>query len=301
MSGIIRLGYVELLVNDLSQASDFYHRILGLQETQQEDEKIYFKCWDEYDHHSVVLKKGSSPGLVKLGWKVENEHDLEQLERKIEEYGIPTARISKNEEAAVGEALSFIAPSGQAMMLYADMDQVGKGFVPPEIVPMGLTGIAPPHLDHLVISAEDVDEMVRFLTSVLGFRISEQVLDPAGHSMISFLFKTNKAHDIAIAHGPSGRFHHIAFYLDDWGEVRRAAEVLAHNQKQVEVPPSQHGITRGCTTYFRDSAGNRIETYAGGYMTYPDFPTITWSAEQMDRGMFYFGGPGNLEKFMEWI
>ena len=301
MSGIMRLGFVELLVDDLSKARDFYSQILGLQQTYQEDDKLYFKCWDEYDHHSVILKKGSTPGLVKVGWKVENEEDLDQLEKKIEAYGIGVKRVAKNEEAAVGQALSFIAPSGQTMMLYADMDQPGKGFVPPEISPPGLTGIAPPHLDHLVISAEDVDETVRFLTSVLGFRISEQVVDPEGHSIMSFLFRANKAHDIAIAHGPAGLFHHVAFYLDDWSEVRRAAEVLVRHQRQVEVPPSQHGITRGCTTYFRDSAGNRIETFAGGYMTYPDFPTITWPVEHIDRGTFFFGGPTKVEQFMEWI
>jgi catechol 2,3-dioxygenase len=301
MSGIIRLGFVELLVNDLSKASNFYRQILGLQQTQAEDGRLFFKCWDEYDHHSVVLKNGSNPGLVKMGWKVESEQDLEQLERKIEDYGIPVKRISKNAEAAVGEALSFVAPSGQAMMLYSEMDQVGKGIAPPEIVPKGLTGIAPLHLDHLVISAEDADEAVNFLTSVLGFRVSEQILDPAGHAVASFLFRTNKAHDIAIVHGPAGRFHHLAFHLDDWSEVKRAAELLAQHQQIVEVPPSQHGITRGCTTYFRDTAGNRIETFAGGYMTYPDFPTVTWSTEQMDRATFYFGGPSSPDKFMEWL
>lgn len=301
MSGIIRLGFVELRVDDLDQASDFYREILGLQETQKEDGRLFFKCWDEYDHHSVVLKNGPSPGLVKLGWKVESERDLEQVERKIEEFGIRVKRVSKSEETAVGQALSFVAPSGQAMMIYSDMDHVGKGVVPPEIVPHGLTGIAPPHLDHLVISAEDTGEAVKFLTSVLGFRVSEQILDPAGNCVASFLFRTNKPHDIAIAHGPNGRFHHLAFSLDDWSAVKRAAEILAQHQRDVEVPPSQHGITRGCTTYFRDSAGNRIETFAGGYMTYPDFPTITWPTEHMDRGMFYFGGPNNPEKFMEWI
>jgi catechol 2,3-dioxygenase len=300
MSGIIRLGFVELLVNDLSRASNFYSRILGLQETHQEDGRLFFKCWDEYDHHSVILKNGTGPGLVKLGWKVGSERDLEQLEQEIEKYGVPVKRISKREEAAVGEALSFIAPSGQSMMLYADMDQPGKRIVPPDIIPEGLTGIAPLHLDHLVISAEDADEAVNFLTSVLGFRISEQILDPEGHAVASFLFRTNKAHDIAVVHGPAGRFHHLAFGLEDRSDVKRAAEIVSQHQ-QVEVPPSQHGITRGCTTYFRDSEGNRIETFAGGYMTYPDFPTITWSTEHMDRATFYFGGPTNPDMFMEWL
>src|SRR4030095_5878466 len=121
MSGVMRLGFVELLVNDVQQSGDFYRQILGLQETQKDDSKLYFKCWDEYDHHSVVLKNGSGPGLVKLGWKVESENDLEELETKIEDYGVRVKRISKNEETALGEALSFIAPSGQEMLVYAEM------------------------------------------------------------------------------------------------------------------------------------------------------------------------------------
>jgi catechol 2,3-dioxygenase len=297
----MRLGFVEIQVSDLRQAETFYSNILGLQETQKEDGKLYFKCWDEYDHHSVILKNGSGPGLVKMGWKVESDRDLDELEKKIEDYGIPVKRISRNEETAVGEALSLTAPSGHTMMLYSEMQQPGRAVSPPEIFPRECIGISPPHLDHLVISAEDVDESVKFLKSVFGFRVSEQILDPDGHSVVSFLFRTNKPHDIAISHGPMGKFHHFAFYLDDWNEVRRAAEILAKHQLQVEVPPSQHGITRGCTTYFRDSANNRIETFAGGYMTYPDFPTITWSVADLERGFFHFGGPSNMEKFMEWV
>ncbi|HKA22256.1 MAG TPA: catechol 2,3-dioxygenase [Blastocatellia bacterium] len=301
MSGIMRLGFVEVLVNNLSQARNFYSQILGLQETRNGDGTLFFKCWDEYDHHSVVLKEGKGPGLVRVGWKVESERDLDELEKKIEEFGIKVNRISKKEVTAVGEGLSFTAPSGQPMILYHEIEQVGRAVVPPEIIPKGLVGISPPHLDHVVISAEDADEAVKFMTSVLGFRVGEQILDPAGHSVASFLFRSNKPHDLAIMRGPHGRYHHFAFYLDDWNEVLRASQLLAQSHQDVEVPPSQHGITRGCTTYFRDLSGNRIETFAGGYVTYPDFPTITWSIEDMKRAVFNFGGPGNLEKFMQWV
>jgi catechol 2,3-dioxygenase len=297
----MRLGFVEVQVNDLCQAENFYSKILGLQETQKEDGKLYFKCWDEYDHHSVVLRNGSGPGLVKMGWKVESNRDLDELEKRIEAYGITVKRISSKEEKAVGEALSFTTPSGHTMMLYSEMERIGRAVTPPEIFPRERVGIAPPHLDHLVISAEDVDESVEFLTSAFGFRVSEQVLDPDGHALVSFLSRTNTPHDIAISRGPMGRFHHFAFFLDDWSEVKRAAEVLAQHQLRVEVPPSQHGITRGCTTYFRDYASNRIETFAGGYSTYPDFPTITWSVADLERGFFNFGGPSSMEKFREWV
>ena len=53
--------------------------------------------------------------------------------------------------------------------------------------------------------------------------------------------------------------------------------------------PTRHGITRGTTIYFFDPSGNRNEVFAGGYQTYPDFPTITWTADQLTKGIFYIG------------
>lgn len=301
MSGIMRLGFVELRVDDLARAAAFYEQVLGLETTHHTDDALYCKCWDEYDRHSVVLRRADAPGLARIGWKVEEERDLADLEKKIEAYGVRAARISRDEEAGMGEAVAFTAPSGQAMVLYHAMSRVGRAVDPPEVVPPSLEGIAPPRLDHVVIGAEVPDEAVRFLTSVLGFRVSEQVLDPEGRAVASFLCRTNTAHDIAVAQGPEGRYHHAAFALEDRQDVRRAAEAVALASTPVEVPPSQHGITRGYTTYFRDPAGNRLETFAGGYVTYPDFPTITWALDDIGRGYFHSGGPSNPERFMEWI
>ena len=53
--------------------------------------------------------------------------------------------------------------------------------------------------------------------------------------------------------------------------------------------PTRHGITRGTTIYFFDPSGNRNEVFAGGYTTYKDFPTITWTADQLTKGIFYIG------------
>lgn len=301
MSGIMRLGFVEYQVPDLVQASNFYEQSLGLIKTDETGDKLYFKCWDEYDHHSVVLKKADHLGLIKIGWKVEKQHDLDDLEDKVKNYGIETRRIPSGEELEVGEAVSFVAPSGQTMWLYHQMKQVGRAVSPPEIVPQDLPGIGPTHLDHMVIAAEDLGEMVNFLTSVLDFHVSEQVIDPEGSPVFSFLFVGNKPHDLAITKGPIGKFHHFAFYVDDWNAVNRAHSIINESNERVDVPPSQHGITRGATTYFYDPFGNRLETFAGGYLAYPDFPTITWTIEHLSKGIFYKGGPPNLEKFMAWI
>jgi len=232
---------------------------------------------------------------------VEKRSDLDNFEKKIQDYGIETRRIPAGEELEIGEAVSFLPPSGHPMWLYHQMTQVGKAVTPPEILPQSLPGIGPTHLDHLAIAADDLSEMVNFLTTVLGFRISEQVIDPAGQPFISFLFLRSKPHDLALTTGPKGKFHHFAFYVDDSDAVTRAHAIITEAQQRVEVPPSKHGITRGATTYFYDPFGNRLETFAGGYLTYPDFPTITWTMENLSAGIFNTGGPTNPEKFRGWI
>ena len=37
-----------------------------------------------------------------------------------------------------------------------------------------------------------------------------------------------------------------------------------------------------------DPSGNRNEVFCGGYITYPDFPTITWTHEDIGKAVSYF-------------
>ena len=44
--------------------------VLGLIQTARDADRLYYKSWDEYDHHSVVLNRSQRSGLMKFGWKV---------------------------------------------------------------------------------------------------------------------------------------------------------------------------------------------------------------------------------------
>ncbi len=118
--------------------------------------------------------------------------------------------------------------------------------------PMGLVGIAPPRLDHIFVTAEDVDEGTRFFREVLGFRLTEQILADDGHQLATWLEVSHTPHDIALVTGPNGGLHHFAFWLDDWNEVRTAADTLAYHGVPIDVGPTRHGATRGFAVYFFD-------------------------------------------------
>ena len=79
------------------RAKNHYANTLGLYEAPEENGRVYYKGWDEWDHHSVVLEEGGV-GLVKFGFKVEPEFDIDDIEKKAETFGCTVGRMSNGRE-----------------------------------------------------------------------------------------------------------------------------------------------------------------------------------------------------------
>jgi catechol 2,3-dioxygenase len=293
--GILRLSHVEVRVPDLELATAYYTEVVGLIEVARESERVYLKCWDEHDHHSVVLQYAPRYGLDHMSFKVAELADLEKLEKAVECHGAHVSRVPPGTELGQGEAIAFETPTGHRMELVHGMERTGnllpKTNPPPE--PQGLVGIHPPRIDHVFLTAEDVDGAHDFYTQALGFRLTEQLVARDGHKLGVWLERSHSPHDLALITGPNGGLHHFAFWLDDWNEVRRAADILAYHGVRIDVGPTRHGITRGYTIYFFDPVGNRNEVFTGGYWVDPDFDPITWTEEEMGRAIFYYQGALN--------
>jgi catechol 2,3-dioxygenase len=298
--GILRLSHVDVAVTDLDLATAYYTEVIGMVEAERDETSVYLSCWDEPDHHSLRLTYAPRVGFELMSFKVTREDDLSELENKIGQYGFPVQRLSKGESVGQGESIRFLTPSGHTMELVHDIEKTG-GLLPkvnPPPYVEGLKGIAPPRMDHVLVTAEEVGEATRFYREVLGFRITEQLLDGNGHQIATWLERSHSPHDLAIVSGPNGGLHHFAYWLDDWDHVRRSADILAYNGIQVDVGPTRHGITRGNTIYFFDPLGTRNEVFTGGYRPDPDFPTITWTEDQIGRAIFYYEGELN-NRFMK--
>jgi len=87
--GVMRLGFVHLRVTDLEEARNHYSNTLGMAVVAEQPGKLHLKCWDEWDHHSLVLEEGGV-GLVKLGYKCQSAEDLEKFERRSQQFGATT-------------------------------------------------------------------------------------------------------------------------------------------------------------------------------------------------------------------
>jgi len=216
--GILRLAHVDLTVTDLDLATAYYTEVIGMIESGRDEDSVYLKCWDEVDHHSLRLRYAPRVGFDLMSFRVEREDDLSDIENIVSRYGFPVERISKGESVGQGESIRFDTPSGHIMELVYDVEKTGRltSLLNPAPFVEGLKGIAPPRMDHLLVKCEEVGEATKFYTEVLGFRVTEQLLDGDGHQAATWMERSHSPHDLALVTGQNGGFHHFAYWLDDW-------------------------------------------------------------------------------------
>ena len=302
--GVMRIGHASIKVMDMEAAKRHYTKVLGLKITMEDKAgNVYLKCWDEWDKYSVILTPSDQAGMNHVAYKVEKDGELDELQKKIEAWGIKTTMLPEGALPSTGRMLQFKMPSGHEMRLYAMKEYVGTevGTTNPDPWPDNITGAGAHWLDHTLLMCElnpetgvnRVAENTSFFIEVLDFFLTEQVTVGPGGAMqaATWLACTNTPHDIAFVGAPKPGMHHISFFLDSWHDVLKAADVMAKNKTKIDVAPTRHGITRGETIYFFDPSGNRNETFAGlGYLAQRDRPVTTWTEDKLWQGIFYHTG-----------
>jgi catechol 2,3-dioxygenase len=134
------------------------------------------------------------------------------------------------------------------MELFAEKEKVGNGLTDlnPDPWPDGLKGMAPSRFDHCLLYGEDLDGSVKLFTELLGFPLTERVIAGPDKFLISaFMTCSTKPHDVAFIRQPvKNKFHHASFFLDTWGEVLRAADIISKRSVSLDIGPARHGIRR---------------------------------------------------------
>lgn len=291
LTGVLRPGFIQIRVLDTDTATTHYVDHLGLNKVSVEgDGRIYLKGWDEFDRHSVILRKAESPGMDVMGFKVSSEADLDAFEKRITDWGLAVDHVAAGEQPGVGRRIGFVLPSGHRIELYAEM-ALSDSHPPttnPDVWPEIPRGMKATRFDHALLYGPEVDQVQKFFEECLDFKTAEQVVLPDGLLAI-WLTCSNKAHDIAfVKHAEPGKFHHAAFFLETWNDIGHAADIMTRYGISIDIGPTRHGITRGQTIYFFDPSGNRNEVFAGGYTYYPDNPTRQWNEKELGKGIFYY-------------
>ncbi|MET9630372.1 3,4-dihydroxyphenylacetate 2,3-dioxygenase [Lentzea sp. NPDC006480] len=278
---VIRCAYAELVVTDLAASRAFYVDVLGLVVTHEDDDALYLRAFEEYLHHCLVLRKGSTAAVAVLAYRVRTPHDLDLAQ---EYYGALGCRVERRPAGAtrgIGEAVRVEDPLGFPVEFFHDAEHVARFTQRYDLHGAGALA----RLDHFNLATPDVPAARKYYEG-LDFRVSEDIQDDEGTVYAAWMFRKPTVHDVALTGGDGPRLHHIAFAAHERTQILHVCDHLGAVRKSdmIERGPGRHGVSNAFYLYLRDPDGHRVELYTHDYYTGdPDNPVITWDVHDNQR------------------
>jgi len=103
---------MELVVTDLAKSREFYVDVLGLVVTEEDDEAIYLRSFEEFIHHNLVLRKGPVAAVAAFSFRVRSPEEVDAAEAFYTELGCPTDRRAGGFVKGIGDSLRVVDPLG---------------------------------------------------------------------------------------------------------------------------------------------------------------------------------------------
>lgn len=278
---IIRCAYAELIVTDLAKSRDFYVGVLGLVVTHEDEDAIYLRAFEEYLHHSLILRKGPEAAMSVIAYRVRSAAELDVAEAYYRELGVRIERRPAGATRGIGEAVRILDPLGFPVEFFYEADHVERFTRRYDVQGAGAIS----RLDHFNVVTPDI-AAARSYYEGLGFKVSEDIKDEEDTTYAAWMYRKATVHDVALTGGDGPRLHHIAFATHERSQILHLCDHLGalRESDKIERGPGRHGVSNAFYLYLLDPDGHRIEIYTHDYYTGdPDNPTLTWDVHDNQR------------------
>ena len=285
---IVRAAYAELIVTDLAASRHFWVDRLGFHVSAEDTGSLYLRGYEEFVHHSLILRAGAQPACARFALRVRTPQDIDRAERFHRDRGCRTVRMPAGATKAVGETVRVQDPFGFVVEYFHDIERVERLHQRYDL----RRGASINRLDHINLVTDDVRGFYEWY-SQLGFGLSETIEDDDGTLYATWMFRKQTVHDIASTQGTSPRLHHLAFAVPESHHILSLCDVLGATGEYhaIERGPGRHGVSNAFYLYLRDPDGHRVEIYTTDYFTGdPDHETLRWNVNDPRRRDFW-GNP----------
>ncbi|MBM3676873.1 MAG: 2,3-dihydroxybiphenyl 1,2-dioxygenase [Actinobacteria bacterium] len=296
---IAKLGHVALVTPDLETSLGFWRDVVGLEEVERHGDTAFLRAWGDREHHTLSLRAGEAAAVDHVAWRTKRPEDVDAFAERLDAGGCEVTEVPAGAERGQGRAVRFASPQGHRLELYYDVEKPPSPAAVASPLRTNSTrawerGISPRRIDHVNLVTTDAGACCTWLGDQLGFEMRELIRLADGTLAGGWMAVTNLVHDVAVmadAAAPPDRFHHLAYCLDNWQDVLRAADILREHRVVADAGPGKHGITQAVYLYVKDpGSGHRLELFAGGYLVFdPDWEPIVWTEEELADGMSWWG------------
>jgi catechol 2,3-dioxygenase-like lactoylglutathione lyase family enzyme len=138
----------------------------------------------------------------------------------------------------------------------------------------------PARLQHIVVASADAARLAEFYQRVLGFVLSDNVVDAEGGVRTSFLRCSSEHHNFAVFQADENRLDHHCYEAGDWSLIRDWGDHMASQHIPIKWGPGRHGPGNNLFLFIHDVDGNWVELSAELEVVTPDRPAGVWPHEE---------------------
>jgi catechol 2,3-dioxygenase len=228
---------------------------------------------------NVFFKHGNANTLAYAGFAVADAQVLARLESTIRKMSWPVGRPTDDTLFQPG-AISIRDP---------DQNEIHFGLLADDDKPM-VKGL-PARLQHIVVASRQARRLSEFYQQVLGFTLSDNVVDETGALKTAFLRCGAEHHSFAVFQASSDRFDHHCYEAGDWSLIRDWGDHFASLNVKVEWGPGRHGPGNNLFLFVHDVDDNWLEISAELEIVHESRPVGLWPESERTLNLW---GKGHL-------
>lgn len=260
------LDHLGLGSPDPAALAAFYSRAMGLAVTPRGDGD----WWGEAPDRRLHILPGAAKSLAYAAYRVDDPAELDALKHRLAAAGVPT---EPSPSPRFETAICVRDPDDNRFVF----GLAGSGDALPGV---GTAADLPARLQHLVVASRHPGRIVDFFRSVLGFVLSDNVVDGEGGVRTSFLRCSDEHHNFAVFQAPEDRLDHHCYEAVEWNAIRDWSDHMADERILLQWGPGRHGPGNNLFMFVHDLDGNWLEISAELERCAPDRPAGEWPHEE---------------------
>jgi catechol 2,3-dioxygenase len=259
------LNEIALRSPEPSRLAEFYAGALGYDFTRDGDGLV-----GAASGRRMRIVQGPARTLEFAAFSLADADQLADLRQRLSTAGV-TSSLSNAAAFDGGPALRFLDPDGNGFA-FGVTDPKGGAAADP-------AGRAA-RLQHIVFASRDAERWIRFFVEVVGFTVSDRVVDEAGKVRTAFLRCGHEHHNIAVFGAAENRLDHHCYEAGEWNLIRDWADHFASLRIPLKWGPGRHGPGNNLFLFVHDPDGNWVEISAELERVSPDRPVGDWPHEE---------------------
>lgn len=251
------LGYVGVSSDKLDDWASFARDVAGMQLTDSSARTRHFRL-DDRAQRFLISDDGGSSGFA--GFEVSDAAALSRVADRLDASGVPHAALtaSECELRRVTAGLACADPDGNRIEVFWGPVLAGTPFKPGRPIAGFRTGTL--GLGHVVLLTPEPRNLVPFYVDVLGFRVSDSMVDP----FVGYFFHLNpRHHSLALVKYPGSGIHHVMVELNSLDDVGHGLD-LVEQSLGAAVTLGRHSNDHMLSFYARTPSRLMLEYGWGG-------------------------------------